>query len=193
MNRIDHVLYAVHDLDAAAERLRREYGWGVAPGGSPAPGVRNAVVPLAPPLYLELVTVTDPEAGPGATQLAKRLADGEGPFTWALEPDDLDGVAQRLGLTPDGSDGNTGTWRIVGEVTRHRPFFIDYGVPRYEREPSWRRTYERVAHDRPPGGFTFVAAGPGTTEWVGETDVDLRVGAELTIGIASADGEIVLR
>jgi hypothetical protein len=48
------------DIDAAAERLRREHGLGPLPGGRLQGGVTNRIVPLEPPVFLELLGVTDP-------------------------------------------------------------------------------------------------------------------------------------
>jgi hypothetical protein len=129
MNYLDHALLGVRDLDAAAARLKREHGWATLPGGSPAPGLHNASVPLTPPTYLELITPTDPSASRPAARLAEWITEGDRLFTWAIEPDDLDAVAKRLGLAPWGGGAGPERWRIVGEVEQAQPFFIEYDVP----------------------------------------------------------------
>jgi hypothetical protein len=59
--QIDHVVYAVRDLDAAAERFRRAYGLGSVAGGRHAGwGTGNRIVPLGDQ-YVELISVVDPE------------------------------------------------------------------------------------------------------------------------------------
>ncbi|MGC7096409.1 VOC family protein [Amycolatopsis lurida] len=198
MNHLDHVLLGVRDLDAARERLRREWGLGTVPGGSPAPGVANAVVPLEPPVYLELVTATDPGAGEAAAGLAAATALGDRLFTWAIEPDDLDAHAARLGLEPMSGGGTTGRWRLLGEVEPERPFFIEYDVARADRLAGWQRAYAEAAHDCAPGGVTYLEiGGEALRTWTGEVDVPLRVADGpprlAAVGIASARGEITLR
>ncbi|MFG3343169.1 VOC family protein [Glycomyces sp. NPDC048151] len=141
MNRIDHVLLGVGDLEAASERLRRDWGLGTVLGGSPAPGVANAVVPLEPPVYLELVTVTDAAASEAADGLAAFIAAGDRLFTWAIEPEDLDAHAAGVGVEPSEGGGDTGQWRLLGDVAPVRPFFIEYDVPREGRVEGWRRAY----------------------------------------------------
>ena len=58
--RIDHVIYATQDLDAAAARLEAEHGL-VADGGGRHAGIgtENRIVPLGGG-YLELIAVVDP-------------------------------------------------------------------------------------------------------------------------------------
>ncbi|MEU5263076.1 VOC family protein [Amycolatopsis sp. NPDC021455] len=200
MNVLDHVLLGVRDLEAAADRLRREWGLGTVPGGSPAPGVTNAVVPLEPPIYLELATATDAGASDAAARLAAATATGDRLFTWAIEPDDLDADAARLGLTPLSGGGNTGRWRLLGEVEQERPFFIEYDIARAGRVEGWQRAYDKAEHDCAPGRVTYLEVGGDASElrqWLGEVDVPLRwAGGEprlTALGIATGRGEIVLR
>jgi hypothetical protein len=200
MNHLDHVLLGVSDLGSAADRLRREWGLGTVPGGSPAPGIDNVVVPLSPPLYLELVTATDPRASAAAARLAAATAAGDRLFTWAIEPDDLDARAADLGIEPLVGGGDTGRWRLLGEVEHSRPFFIEYDVARPGRLEGWQRAYARAAHDCAPGRVTHIEVGgdeSAVRQWVGELDVELRVvGGEpglTAVGIATARGEIVVR
>ena len=70
---IDHVVSGVVDVDAAAERLRTEHGLGSEPGGRLQGGVANRIVPLEPPIFLELLGVADPRQPDGAW-LSYRLA-----------------------------------------------------------------------------------------------------------------------
>src|SRR3954471_20867671 len=58
--RIDHVIYACADLDAAAARVEAELGVAARGGGRHEPiGTRNRIVPLGGG-YLELLAVADP-------------------------------------------------------------------------------------------------------------------------------------
>jgi len=200
MNFLDHVLLGVRDLEAAADRFRLKWGLGTVPGGSPVPGVANAVVPLAPPVYLELVTATDAGASEAATRLATVTAAGDRLFTWAVEPDDLDARAAGSDVEPLSGGGDTGRWRSLGEVEQTRPFFIEYDVARAGRVAGWQRAYTEAAHDCAPGRVTYLEVGGNASDvrhWVGEVDVPLRlVGGEprlAAVGIATSRGEIVLR
>ena len=200
MNFLDHVLLGVRDLKAAADRLHREWGLGTVPGGTPVPGVANVIVPLAPPVYLELVAATDPGASEAAERLAAFTAPGDRLFTWAMEPDGLDARAAGSGMVPVSGGGDTGRWRLLGEVEQGRPFFIEYDIARAGRIEGWRRAYGEAAHDCAPGRVTYLEVGGDESElrqWVGEVDVPLRmVGGEPRLaaaGIATARGEILLR
>ena len=56
---LDHVLFAVPDLDEAAAQLKRRYGLGSVEGGRhPGWGTANRIVPLAR-TYIELIAVVD--------------------------------------------------------------------------------------------------------------------------------------
>ena len=100
--RIDHVIYATQDLDAAAGRVESELGLAATPGGRhEGHGTHNMIVPLGGG-YLELMAVADPNEASGSPiggALQARLADqGDGLFAWAMEIEDVDRVADRLGL-----------------------------------------------------------------------------------------------
>jgi catechol 2,3-dioxygenase-like lactoylglutathione lyase family enzyme len=99
--RIDHVIYATADLDAAAARIRAELGLEAAGGGRhEGHGTHNRIVPLGGG-YLELLAVADPDeaaASPIGEALEAHLADrGEGLFAWAVAVEDVQSVADRLG------------------------------------------------------------------------------------------------
>ena len=104
MLRVDHVVYAVADLDAAAVRVRQAYGLDSVPGGRHERwGTANRIVPLGDQ-YLELVAVVDPaEAGTSGFghHVLERAAGGGGWLTFAVATDDLAAIASRLGLEVD--------------------------------------------------------------------------------------------
>jgi hypothetical protein len=59
--RIDHVVYAVRDLDVAAARLLEEVGLRATPGGTHARwGTANRIASLGGARYVELIAIVDP-------------------------------------------------------------------------------------------------------------------------------------
>src|SRR5262245_36807460 len=141
MLRIDHVVYAVDDLDEAAVRFRERYGLDSAEGGRHERwGTANRIVPLGDQ-YLELVAVVDPElAGTSGFghDVLERAADGGGWMTLAVATDELDAIATRLGLEVDAGsrtrpDGRVLRWRMAAlDETRREPwmpFFLVWEVP----------------------------------------------------------------
>ena len=140
--QLDHVLVAVPDLAAGVRGIEERFGLTSVEGGRhPGWGTANRIVPLGP-AYLELVAVVD--AGEAATTTFGRwLASVQppgGPFGWAVRTQELDQVADRLGLqVRDGSrataDGRLLRWRTAGleqaAADPFLPFFIEWvqGTP----------------------------------------------------------------
>jgi hypothetical protein len=137
--RIDHVIYATSDLDAAAARVRADLGVAAGAGGRhEGLGTHNRIVPLGGG-YLELLAVADPEEAAGSalgSAVQARIArDGEGLLGWAVAVDDVETVAARLGtaVTTIRREGLSARLTGVAEAMREPflPFFIsrDPGVP----------------------------------------------------------------
>jgi len=179
--RIDHVLYAVSDLEEGAARLHDELGLASIPGGQhPAWGTGNRIVPLGPD-YVELVGVVDPDVAAGSDFGRLVLGAGEGLIGWAVATDDIDAVADRLRLEIErGSrtrpDGLELAWRLAGVPESMRsggalPFFIQWeGAPELH-----------------PGGDPDAAPGIAWIEVAGDAD-ELRGwldGAELPVQFAA--------
>ena len=137
--RIDHVLYAVSDLEAGATRFEEDLGLESVPGGRHAAwGTANRIVPLGPD-YLELIAVVDPDTA-AASDLGKQvLAAGDGLMGWAVATDDVGAAAAHLGLQIErGSrkrpDGVRLAWRYAGIEESAAsggmlPFFIQWDGP----------------------------------------------------------------
>jgi methylmalonyl-CoA epimerase len=90
--RIDHVVIAVRDLEAAVATYQHNFGLTRVSGGDvPALGIRNAFLQIGE-AHIELVTPLTQE-GPVATFLEQR---GEGMYLLALEVDDLDAAVAQL-------------------------------------------------------------------------------------------------
>jgi hypothetical protein len=137
--RIDHVIYAAVDLDAAAARIEGELGLLARAGGRhEGLGTHNRIVPLGGG-YLELLAVADPDEAASSDfgrGLVARLAQGgDGLLGWAVAVDDVDSVARRLGttITTIRRAGLSARLTALAEAMREPflPFFIsrDPGVP----------------------------------------------------------------
>ena len=202
---IDHVVYGAVDIDATAERLRREHGLGSVPGGRLSGGTTNRIVPLEPPIFLELLGVTDDEQSDGAW-LAHTLAGEDRVLWWCLGVDDIDATADRRGLPVHRSememiDGPPRHFATAGMPNFPLPFFISFDMPLEERMRLRQTRYAEAAHDCEVGGYTFVEVGDTPqmlTAWLGEHDLPVRHITNAPsgirgVGIATSRGEIVLR
>ncbi len=193
------------DVDAAAERLRREYGLGSVPGGIHLGGTTNRVVPLTPPSYLELLGVGDPTLSDGAW-LSQTLDGRDRVLWWVLGVDDLDETARRRGLPIQSGrmamvDGSTLTFRTAGMRRYPLPFFISYDADPKTRMRLQQTRYRDAGHDCEPGAFSFVEVGE-TPElldaWLGNHGLPVLHLPTTTPGIhavaiETAHGEVVIR
>jgi hypothetical protein len=207
MLRIDHIVLAVRDLDAAGTRIQKEVGLGSLPGGRhPGWGTGNRIVPLGHE-YVELLAVVDPmeaESSPVGRWISNASRSGDRFVAWCVSTDEIERVAERLGLAvATGSrslpDGRILRWRSAGldRVAEHPdlPFFISWDGPP-ELHPGRARAQHRVE----PNGIAWieVASDHGRLHgWLGGEDVPVRVvGGEpgvRAVGISTARSEIVLR
>ena len=144
LGRVDHLVYAAPDPEAAVDALEVRLGVRAAPGGRhPTEGTRNFLMALGPASYLEIVGPDRQAPAPvrprwfGIDGLTEPRLVG-----WAARHADLDGAVARaagagiaLGAVASGSrersDGLTLTWRftdprvvVEGGVV---PFLIDWG------------------------------------------------------------------
>lgn len=141
---VDHIVYAVPDLDTATDALSGQLGiTPIAGGEHPSLGTRNTLLSLGGRQYLEIIGPV-----PGSSEIkpfAASLANSTGPdiLTFAVESNDLEEVvrvAEELGLAHSGItdgarrtlDGATLTYRAVQVVSEEFrglvPFFIDWGA-----------------------------------------------------------------
>ena len=181
--RIDHVIYAAVDLDEAAARVEDELGLTAVPGGRhEGHGTHNRIVPLGAG-YLELMALADPDEAAGSPiggALRTRLEErGDGLFAWSVSVDDVDAIADRLGLpvTAIAREGLTARMAGVAEALRNPtlPFFIqrDEGVA----DPG---------SDGTAGGITWI-------EVAGDPDALERrlAGAELAVRVVGGPSGVV--
>lgn len=201
---IDHVIYGAVDIDATAERLRRDYGLGAVPGGRHLGGTTNLLVPLEPPTFLELIGIGDTTLADGAW-LEQTLAGQDRVLWWVLGVSDLEETARRRGLpiqvgTIEWSSGRTSQFRTAGMPRYPLPFFVDYPGDREARLALWKMRYADAQHDCVPASFTFVevAESPDYLDaWLGDHLLPVRHthapgGGVRKVGIATDQGEVVL-
>lgn len=207
MLRIDHVVYAVRDLDEAAERFRRELGLDSTPGGRhPGWGTANRIVPLGED-YLELISVVDRDRAAGTAfgrSILERSAAGDGWFAVCIAADDLEAVARRLDLEVSGGsrdrpDGGVVRWRSAGLEYPGRepwmPFFIAWDVL-----PELHPGRARAGHGVKARGIASVEVGgdgAALDAWLGGEELPIRLtgGPEgiHSVALATDEGELVIR
>lgn len=200
--RLDHVIYGVRDLDAAARRFRDDYGLDSVPGGEHVGyGTANRIVPLGDS-YVEIMGPVDPD-GPLAHWLLGMIADGERPIGWCVRTNLIGAVAARLGEEPVAMSrarpsGAEVSWRLVGlpasMMDPSLPFFIEWDDPA-EHPGRMPAAHAAVAHGI---AWVEVSGDPALLgERLGGADLPVRVVAGdpgvRALGIASGAGEIVIR
>jgi hypothetical protein len=204
--RLDHVGYAVRDLDQAAVRFREELGLDSVEGGRHVGlGTANRIVPLGPN-YIELIGVVDgaeAEANAFGRSVIERTAERDGWLLIVASSDDVDAEAARLGLEvqagararPDGSEVR---WRMAGIDDPRRepwmPFFITWDIPD-ELYPG----RQRAGHGVRAEGLAWVEVGGDGArlrEWLGGAELPIRVIDDppeiVRVAVATADGELVI-
>ena len=183
--RIDHVIWAAADLQAATKELEDRLGVPSAGGGRHVGiGTHNQVLPLGPG-YLEVLAIADPEeaaeSGIGGALQARLDERGDGLWAWAAAVPDVAPVAERYGLeiTRIEREGLTahlaGVARAMGEPSH--PFFIqrDPGVA----DPSAGGTAD---------GITWLeVSGPTIADGMPVRSVD---GPPGVVAMGIGDGEL---
>jgi glyoxalase-like protein len=205
--RLDHVVYAVSDLEMAADRLHAD-GVETVPGGvHPRWGTANRIAPLGDAQYLELLGVADPEiAAPTALGRAifDRIRDGDRWFAMCLADDQIEATAARLGLDVELGgrrlpDGGSIAWRGAGIDDPRRspdlPFFIawEVGAGAHPGDAS-------VEHPSGADGIAWVEIAGDRRRfqrWVGGADVPVRfvegAAGVTAVGLSTPRGELILR
>jgi hypothetical protein len=205
--KLDHVIIAVPDLEAAARELEARHGLVSVEGGRHAGwGTANRIVPLGE-TYIELITVVDETEAVASVfgcwvERGLRSRPGR-PLGWVARTDRLDEVAGRLGLSVGagsrlGRDGGVLRWRLAAveqaAAEPTLPFFVEWG----ERTPLPGRA--AVAH--PAGAVRLVWIElSGDRErvagWLGTDRLPIAVSAGppgvVAIVLVSDGGEIVMR
>jgi Glyoxalase-like domain len=191
--RIDHVIYATRDLDAAAALLEADHGLVVEGGGRHAGiGTENRIVPLGGG-YLELIAVVD-RAEAQRSALGRALADriagrGEGLMGWVVAVEDVVDAAGRTGAELSTIERDGLRARLAGVATAMAeptlPFFI-------QRDPGIADPGEGGA----AGGITWIEVAGDARRldaWLGTTELPVRVSAGDPAVLAVGIGERELR
>lgn len=182
---LDHVVYAVPDLEPAVADLEARLGVRASSGGShPGLGTRNALLALGPERYLEVIG-PDPEQGDpqGARPFGIDTLERGRLRTFAVKAPDLDGRVARardagydpgmmLPMSRRTPDGRLLEWRLtlqprpVGDGLV--PFLIDWGAtpsPAHDAPAGCTLVELCAEHPDPPSVMPLLAA----------LDVPLRV------------------
>ena len=183
--RVDHVIYAVDDLETAGQTFYEEFGLASVEGGRhPGWGTANRIVPLGN-AYLELVAVVDSDEASTSDfgrAVSTAIATSRHLVGWVVATDDLEAVAKRLGLEVSrGSrtrpDGATLSWQLAGLASSLEagalPLFIEWGGAN-ELHPG----KAQVDHGLIPRGIAWVevaADEQSLRSWLGDFDFDLRI------------------
>jgi hypothetical protein len=146
VDRLDHLVFAVADLDDGIAQL--EAATGIRPvfgGPHPGQGSHNALLALGPRVYLEIVAPDPAQANPRSLpSLGLSETRSSRMVGWALDAPDLEGLIANAGAkgfpmvgpTSGGRqrpDGYLLSWRIATLADLRlgdglAPFFIDWGA-----------------------------------------------------------------
>ena len=137
--RIDHVIYATHDLAGAAARVEAQVGVAAVGGGRhDGLGTHNRIVPLGD-TYVELLAVCDADEAAGSPlgrALRQRIEQaGEGLMGWAVEVDDVTPIAARLKtqIVTVGRQGRQA--QLTGTIESLREPYLPFFIAREAGEP----------------------------------------------------------
>ncbi|MDO5740218.1 MAG: VOC family protein [Ornithinimicrobium sp.] len=214
---LDHLVYAVPDLDAAIEEFAMKTGARPVAGGShPGRGTRNALIGLrwrgSRRCYLELLAPDpeQPDVNPATMMLDLGAVLSTAPrmHTWAIRPGDLDATLARAAqaqvevgeavsasrVTPAGT---TLSWRLAVPaplgLAGLQPFLIDWGAgghPSGDPLPIVELLHLELAHPQPAlvgSRLDMLGVGP-------EIGAELRTepSPAMTVTLATPSGVVVL-
>lgn len=171
--RIDHVILAATDLEAATTRAEAALGLRAAGGGRhDGLGTENRVIPAGGG-YVEVLAIADPDEAAGSElgrALLARIGQGEGLLGWAVAVPDVDAEAERLGVavTEIGREGMTARLAGLAEAMAEPclPFFI-------QRDPG---VGDPGGEGGPGIGWVEVAGHQGRLAgWLGEAGEALPI------------------
>ncbi len=203
---IDHLVYAVPDLQEGVDEMERRLGVRAAPGGRhPNLGTHNALLSLGADCYLELIAAEPAQPPPNRPRpFGLDTLREPGLVTWAVKAEDIVtrvAAARRAGYDPgsvismgrDAPDGTRLRWRLTfpdqprgdGLV----PFLIDWGGaphPAGAAPAGCALASLRAEHPRPDDVLPMLRAL--------EVDLDLAEGPApaLIATLHTPAGEVIL-
>lgn len=204
---VDHLLYAVGDLEAGRDEVERMLGARPVLGGRhPRYGTHNALLSLGPATYLEVIApdpgLAVPERGVllgGDRHAAGRLA------TWVLRSESIDDVfadgraaAAGLGPIESGSRESPGGTSLTWKLSDPYALPLDGAVPFLI---SWGSTPHPAASAPRPGVLVGLGIEHPEPERVRRAlsalgvEMDVREGSrfQLAARVRVANGEVELR
>lgn len=199
---IDHVIFVVTDLDAAADQLLAEHGLASVPGGRhPGHGTGNRIVPLGPD-YLELMAVLDREeaaTSPMGRWALSQATESLMPAALCLRADDIAPIAAALQVdplamsrrTPSGAELSWQLAGLDGMIEHGWPFFIQWhgidhpgqAIAPHRNEPTGIASATIGTPPAPMCGLIEHVVGLSTGEQQGASHVEIAT-AHGTIAFA---------
>jgi hypothetical protein len=193
MNRLDHVVFGAHDLDATVEDLVSRLGVRAGAGGRHVGmGTHNALLSLGESAYLEVIAPDPTQPPPARRPFGLDSLAAPGLVGWAVACDDIDAAVARArerGYDPGDPvelervtpSGTVLRWRLTtGELGGGPvPFLISWGDTSHPARaaPSGLRLLDfRIEHPDP----ALIAA------QLAALDVDVRVAAAPRAGLVAS-------
>ena len=206
MARIDHVVIGVRDLQTAAAAMWDRFGLEPQPGGDHSgAGTANLLVPVGNDQFLELLAVTDPQSRhPIVRWLSRVVGDGDRLLAVAVEPDDLDATAARLGepiIEQDrvAADGRRVGFRLTGTMGLLSPEILPFFVATTAGR-EWRCGFRPARHRANVQGVRWVELGGDEGRiraQIADAPLPLRVvdarAGVTAVGLGDGGTEVVLR
>jgi hypothetical protein len=173
--RIDHVIFAAGDVEAASARIQDELGVAAVGGGRhEGHGTHNRIVPLGGG-YLEVLGVADPHEAAssdfGRGLLTRLARAGDGWLTWVVEVGDVHPVARRLGTTITTLRREGLSARLTGVAEAMHDPFLPFFV---SRDPG----VADPGADGDAGGITWIElAGDAARleRWLDDAPLPVRI------------------
>jgi hypothetical protein len=201
---IDHLLYAVPSLPAAATEIAERLGVRAQAGGKHIGlGTHNALLALGPQTYLEIIAPDPEQPEPPAPRPFGIDSVGHGSLVgWALACEDIDAAvagARSHGYDPgdvvDGQrTGPTGTvlrWRTTSETANSLvPFLISWDDTEHPARSAPRGLTLETIHIEHPDPASLA---PLLTALGADVEIKPAAAAALVARLSGPNGSTVLR
>ena len=203
--RLDHVAVGSRDLDATSKWLKTVAGLEPVDSWFFSNGLMNRVVHSGG-AAIEILGVAFPGAemiSPMIAQLSARTIARDRWITWALETDDIEATAKRLGLeVMEGGatsvSGHSISWRMAGVVEAffsapYLPFFLSY----VGGADGWRERAFRAEPAFDVARIEICGDPARLTEWLDGADLPVEIVAGPpsidAVTLSTSNGDVALR